>query len=327
MTSSPRAPASLGPTPSMLSTAAPAKSVLTLVENAAAAPADRLKACRELMETGRFGRAIRLLAGLLDDPAARAEAQGLIAACRELRAHDVGTGGLVEPVAESDGRGYFYVSRGSDVTAMVFTGRARRVGVSVVLMQRLLEPLGCNIVVLYDWRDALYLGGVAGLGRGVGDTARALARLSRSLGASRIVCVGQSTGGYGALRYGLELGAESVLAFSPLIRRPLNPRRREALSLRAGRPLDEAEVNLRQLWAQSRITPRTTIVHGADNANDRRAAEELSARPGVTVRPLEGVGEHGVIQVLLARGAFGAALGDGLGLSPQVRSAQATESA
>lgn len=69
---------------------------------------------------------------------------------------------------------------------------------------------------LRDPQMAWYLQGIPGLGHGLEDTLDTLRGHIRALPVTRMTMLGQSMGGYGALRYGLALGADRVVALGAL---------------------------------------------------------------------------------------------------------------
>ena len=69
---------------------------------------------------------------------------------------------------------------------------------------------------LRDPRMAWYLQGITGLGENLDTTLDALRRHIAALPATRMTMLGQSMGGYGAILYGLALGADRVVALGSL---------------------------------------------------------------------------------------------------------------
>ncbi|MGM9483333.1 hypothetical protein ACS5PN_19205 [Roseateles sp. NT4] len=69
---------------------------------------------------------------------------------------------------------------------------------------------------LRDPRMAWYLQGITGLGENLDTTLDALRRHIAALPATRMTMLGQSMGGYGAILYGLALGADRVIALGSL---------------------------------------------------------------------------------------------------------------
>ena len=82
-------------------------------------------------------------------------------------------------------------------------------------MDRWFAQLGSHVIYVRDRKKIGYTGGIAALGRTWQTTIEGLTRLVSDLGARRVVCIGNSAGASGALRYAGALGAERVLALSP----------------------------------------------------------------------------------------------------------------
>jgi len=94
------------------------------------------------------------------------------------------------------------------VPAFDFIGRLRKL--EGLLGQRF------HRIHLRDPQRAWYLRGVLGLGIDVASTAAALNRAVDALKPSRVLTLGQSMGGYGAILFGNLLNADRVLAFGAL---------------------------------------------------------------------------------------------------------------
>lgn len=92
--------------------------------------------------------------------------------------------------------------------AFDFVGRLRKV--EFLLGRRF------HRIHLRDPRMAWYLQGIDGLGADLDATLDTVRRHIRALPATRMTMLGQSMGGYGAIRYGLALGADRVVALGAL---------------------------------------------------------------------------------------------------------------
>ena len=77
------------------------------------------------------------------------------------------------------------------------------------------DGLQVHRVFLRDLEQCWYQRGVPGLGDDVVEVAESLDALIEDLGATRRVFVGTSSGGFAAILFGVLLGVDSVLAFSP----------------------------------------------------------------------------------------------------------------
>lgn len=70
-------------------------------------------------------------------------------------------------------------------------------------------------IFVRDVRQAWYQHGVEGAGAGVPQVASHLRELAADSGAARVVTIGASAGGFGAILFGALIGADEVHAFSP----------------------------------------------------------------------------------------------------------------
>lgn len=283
----------------------PSWSLAALADPATGAD-QRLHACQILIQSGVVHWTLPHVEALRAIPETAGRADQLAALCRALWDCDLtGAGAIPARLArDADAGNYWMAPADSPTTLIAFTGRAKRLSVSVYLMQRILEPLGVNVIYLFDPADSFYLGGIGGRWSGLDATLELLRRLCAGFGTQRLYCLGQSTGGYGALRYGLELDAHAILAFSPMIWQARRPRPLERIARALGRPAGEEEVDLRRLYRSRPRHPPATIVCGGGNTADLRSAAELSDLPGIDHRILPDVADHAVITTLLRTGAL-----------------------
>ena len=112
--------------------------------------------------------------------------------------------------------------------------------------ERRLCRLGFPFLHVQDSRNRWYLDGADGT-VGIWDTVRKIERFRARFPGLPLVTLGQSSGGYAALRYGLILGAEVMVAFAPqthfLVPRPIY---REQASLRPPADLFDIRPDLNQ---------------------------------------------------------------------------------
>ena len=103
---------------------------------------------------------------------------------------------------------------GAATTILVFTGLGGRLAyLPVGHLDTVLAAFAANVVYLRDVSSRAYLDGIASLGD-LPDTLAHLARLATELGAPRLVTMGNSIGGFGAVRYAARLGAAAALSFA-----------------------------------------------------------------------------------------------------------------
>jgi hypothetical protein len=127
-----------------------------------------------------------------------------------------------------------------------------------------------------------------------------------------VYTLGISRSGYAAIRFGLDLGAAGVLAFSP----PVNitaefmevDGRASAHHLRLRTIDPDAVIDLKPLIERAAGRVPIHLWYGEDAAVDRRHAAHIDGLPGVTIRALPDVDRHNTFLTVLADGRLGEAL-------------------
>lgn len=201
---------------------------------------------------------------------------------------------------------------GSKLVIFAFCGRKQHIGMPLWLFQRWLSRLRAHVVYLRDFDNNHFLGGVRSLGSQEA-TVIAMDHLVSKLGVERVLCLGNSSGGYGAMLYGLRIGAEKVLSFSgassldPAFNLHLN-RAEAAIAVKQAYP--DARLDLREAYLGASRPPRTLLVYGAQAWDDRIHAEHMAGAPGIELLPVDDYKGHGTVAELVHRGRFGALLDD-----------------
>jgi len=167
----------------------------------------------------------------------------------------------------------------------------------------ILARLRVNKVLTVDPRRLWYLAGIEGLGT-VDEVATQFRQLREELRCRRVICCGNSSGGFAAILFGVLIGAEQVLAISPQVdlsdfdnlRVPANRARMRRAPDLAARYRD-----LRGVVAAGRGRTRISIHYAALNRWDRFHCRRLEGLPGV-----ESFGylwpSHGLVYPLRQRG-------------------------
>lgn len=220
---------------------------------------------------------------------------------------------LKRPVLADDEAAEVQVVRGErDVVVLVFTGLADRLVMPLSLFDRYLAALDVSAIYLRDRRRMAYLHGVRGLGRDYDETLASLKQRIEQLGARDIHTLGNSAGGLGAIAYGLDLRAKSILCFATPCyikddagdwdpRAPVFAQRLRALTTPEQR-------DFRARLEAMADPPKVELWFGADAADDRRHAETLAGAPGVSLHPVAGMEGHGALFALAQEGGLGPAL-------------------
>lgn len=193
---------------------------------------------------------------------------------------------------------------GADRAIIVFSGGARGYWLLLDELHRVLRGCGAHLIYLRDFGHSYYLAGDPELG--IADYGGMLAMLreqAAGLGATRLACLGNSAGGYAALRYALDLGAEAALAFSMHTNPEMMHDRQVAPAFNAIVQRNPGvEFDLARAYARASRTPRVILCCGADHQMDRREAERMRGLPGVRLVAAEGLASHGAIRWFLRQG-------------------------
>lgn len=103
----------------------------------------------------------------------------------------------------------------SSTLLILFGGIAGGVSMPVYEFFRVTEGYPVKRLFLRDPRHAWYLRGLPGVGDDAESIRTGLEEAIRRADVRRVVMAGASAGGFAALRFGSQLGADRVLAFSP----------------------------------------------------------------------------------------------------------------
>jgi tetratricopeptide (TPR) repeat protein len=187
---------------------------------------------------------------------------------------------------------------------LVFAGGAQQVYLSIDLFHRILRPAGVNIIYLRDLENLMFLGGVVGLGD-IDQTIAALRQRAIELGTDRLLVIGNSSGSAGALRYGLALGAEAILALGPRLNVPRDEQllAHQLARKRAAPPARQQFLrNVGDLYRAAPSKPRVTLIYGDRCLADVDDARDLEGVDGVIHAPVTGFDAHACAGMLLAAG-------------------------
>lgn len=169
-----------------------------------------------------------------------------------------------------------------------------------------LEIPNCHLVMIRDTTRLFHVAGIEGLGESYSECVVALRKLIDKLGAQQVFITGNSSGGYAALRYALDLGARGVLAFSPFTR--INATEAELAQHPALRPLSRSRPEMMEdllpLYQNHRNPPKVIIVYGDKHVIDTEQALRMEGLPFVTLEPVHGYDGHHAWARLLEENRF-----------------------
>lgn len=289
-----------------------------------APPERRVGACENLIAYGLIDETEDTLTAYRDSPEFGLHARKVLSMCRYLRTNgilDDLTRWRFEPSGEAEstwsnpnGEIVRFLHRvdGATRLILVFTGGAQRFWLSIDVLHQFLRRQGHHLLYLRDPQRLAYLGGIDGFGADFASSCDGLRALAMTLGAQQISCLGSSLGGYGALRYGLELAVDRVLLFSPITdlswNGPWDIQNAAIDSLRQRLP--EPARDLGALYRGHPAPPDVTLYYGEFNRQDKVQALRFRDVPNARLIELEGLADHVVIPALLAQGRFGDILSD-----------------
>src|SRR6185369_8905997 len=193
---------------------------------------------------------------------------------------------------------------GAATIVFLFCGAQHALGLPLAVAHEWFGRMPASLVYLRDFNGMMhYFGGI----RSIGDrltTLDALRSIVSQTDATRIVCIGLSSGTAGALRYGLDLLADVVVGFAGWIdfSQEFNRYLRSAATAEELRRLYPSEgVDLPSAYRDASRRPRALIVYGDNSWEDRLHAERMRSCPGVTLLPLDSWPQHNVIPELIGR--------------------------
>jgi hypothetical protein len=304
-----------------------------------APPAKRILASENLIAFGLIDETESILETYRDSPEFGVDARKALAMCRYLRESGIvddltrwrfdhhATGGeSCWSGAQGEVSRLIHRVEGATRLIVVFTGGAERFWVSIDLLHQFLRRQGHQLLYLRDIKQLAYLGGIPDFGPDLVSSYEGIRGLAEELGAAHISCLGTSVGGYGALLYGIELGADRVLVFNGTtdlsweggawdmgIGGDLADKLRHRLP-------PELAVDLGALYRRHPAPPQVTLYYGALHKQDKEQAMRFQDVRGARLVELEGHARHTVIPALLAQGRLGGILAE---FAPAARTAAA----
>jgi hypothetical protein len=269
----------------------------------------RTAACERVILHSGLEPVVRVLERLRDHPAHAAIVARGLAQCNALAKSGIldeldrvsehiaagrsGAGALLVPLRRH--------APSADKIVLVFMGAANRFWMSNIIHFQALRQFGPHLVFLKDARPHFYMDGIEDLRPGYENSLADLRALCASMGDLPIYCIGSSMGGFGALRYGLDLGADAILALSTWTTLAANVDPPTPAEIWASRHMGANAIDLKPLFAARANIPRLTLYHGALNGRDTRHAQRCGDLPGARVIGLEGYSGHDSFSHLVAQ--------------------------
>ncbi|GIT91432.1 hypothetical protein JANAI62_18890 [Jannaschia pagri] len=198
------------------------------------------------------------------------------------------------------------------VTLLCFTDLTHRLNYDFEVIDAFAARSGAATLFLRDHSFRLFIGGIGSLASDRAGTIAAIKDKLADLKTERLLVMGLSSGGFSAISYARELGAEKVLGLSVAtsIGRFLrgDDRRARMLIARLNRSFAPEELDLNAVLPTIDSQCPVDLYYGINNATDRGHSEDIGGLPGVTLHPMEGHARHQVLPDLIRRGTFQAFL-------------------
>jgi hypothetical protein len=171
----------------------------------------------------------------------------------------------------------------------------------LMLPQSIVTLPDAHLIAIRDPARCFALCGLAGLGPDYAACVASLRSLIAALGATRVYCTGVSAGGYPALRFGLDLGAQGVLAFSPPTTldiaddgdAPLS-RYPQLTALYKHRDQLGIDLDLARAYDESPCRPGVLLVYSPSHERDSWLANRMRGIAGVDVSAVSPEAGHRV---------------------------------
>jgi hypothetical protein len=195
---------------------------------------------------------------------------------------------------------------GSEALVVVFMPPAGGFGATANAIQAMLGAKPPHALYLYDSNGLYHLAGTDRFGPGYAAMVDGLRSLAAELGIARMVALGPSAAGFTAIRVGVDIAADSVVAAGAVT--SLSPEAMRADGRMPGtrsRLLECVPEQARDLKPDLVALGGRTRIHlfyGDSNREDRMHAHHLADAPGVTLHPIADLGMHDPFGELLLRG-------------------------
>jgi hypothetical protein len=218
---------------------------------------------------------------------------------------------------------------GTKTAVFIFTGSNDGISMPLNIFDNFMAALPITSIYLKDFNRLRYLVGIASLSPDYEGTIMALRGMVRTLGVTRVCTIGNCDGAFAAIRYGVELGAERIIAFSPATYVPHDvsakfEQARNLKRIRLAAEVPEGMTDLRPFLEAHRHNVQIEVFYDQEDPRDRAHALHLSGLSGVSLHPEPPPKEHRLLrQIALSSTDFCATLAKMFGVeySPQ-RSAE-----
>lgn len=197
-------------------------------------------------------------------------------------------------------------SEGAEAVMLVFTGLANRAGISVRLLDAYLATLNVSVIYLRDNTRLLFNDGIESVSDTYEGTLEIIKQRIKELGAKKIICFGNSGGGFAAIRYGIDLNAEKIIGINGVTnvcRDFMIADGRAKIVINRMQKYPEKYKNLRLYIEENpEYTGTITMYYSELVGHDKLQTLNLEGVEGVELRPIVGNGSHDLLGDLEGKG-------------------------
>jgi tetratricopeptide (TPR) repeat protein len=205
--------------------------------------------------------------------------------------------------------------RNADTAVLVFTGSNDAVSMPLPLFDRYLAKLNITAIYLKDFKRLRFLTGIESLGDYQG-TLLALRQTLDRMEIKRICTLGNCDGGFAAIRYGIELGAECIVAFGAPTHSSQDSltkieQARNFMKHRLAAKVPSAMTDLKPFLESREYKAHLELFYEEEDARDSIQALHLAGLPGIRLHPQAGLSNHYLLRrIALKHEDFSRFLGD-----------------
>lgn len=193
----------------------------------------------------------------------------------------------------------------SEVLVLAFGGMMSGLGMPPFEFMKTFSDKSYSCVFFKDFHQFWYQKGLLGFTNDVYGTRDFIQSIIADVNPRYVITLGTSSGGYAAIMFGILLGVNRILAFSPQTK--IGQKEYEAFASLDTPDFQDADQGEKNIWNLSKLIdeqlnsdtlPDIHIYYGALNRRDKIQAEYLKKFQNVTLYPVEGQESHGISAVL-----------------------------
>lgn len=253
-----------------------------------------------------------------------AEGDPDLAEWEELRTIDEKAPGEEEwlrPLVAADPEGDMLVCKvaAAQRAVLVFTGGNDAVSMPLSIFDRYLAPLRLTVIYLKDFKRLRYLLGIQSLSEDYPGTLAALRSMLNRLGVKRVCTMGNCEGGFAAIRYGVELGADRILTFGAPTFSPDDSltkveQARNFMRNRLAAKVPRVMIDLKPFLEAQKYSAQIEFFYEEADPRDCAHARHISGVSGIKLHPQPGLNHRMLRELALSNDDFSGLLGQLLGV-------------